>query len=1645
MHSASIVTRGRTLLCACTLLALAAPLGATCVLGDIAPRGNPDGLVNVSDVVVSLRLAIGAVQPLAGDWECGDIGPGTTFDGTQRPKVYTPEPDGIFNISDVVVALRAAVGGIQIQGNVEKAAVLDAQGGTVQIGGLELPGLAIQFPPGSLDGPTNIVASHVKLLKTSAGEIGFARIGPEGLEMDPPAVLRIPAAWDDAFGPNGRLAVYTYSPAAGAAWGGGSEASIAQRLRYLGKTGGRYEYEIPHLSSFFFMEVESIHLVLDLPPERLEAADLMYCLTRTPGPLGDFDWNPGHASLLSLPGQGTLVESSAVGPAPSCSEVGVRTVSWEATVGPRTFTGGGLHGLQEGHLYMGARRPPDWMCGGDPTCEALRRGAAIDFAGDNMGGSYSMTGEWEDFLVCSTLTPEPLCADEAIWSSDDRDANCFGCDCFSSVGLTEAAYRKASVPLITLQEPARISPLIPLAQFKAAGPVEDVNLRPDETLVFSLRAVVAADEATGGYSDDPALSVISVASWTGAQPTYNFGTDAFGNRIFEWTSSEQDAGNMVTVVFQAEGVPAGGPATTSRTLRIHVVTPDFCHDRDSDGYGLPGVPECPNGPQEDCDDLDPAIHPGALEVCDDADNNCNGSVDDMLDPDTCRGTCEIFLGYRWTGGGGGLNCCGDDTGEAGPYEVLEASCIDGRDNDCDALIDQSDPDCLNACIDRDGDGYGDPGRASCPGGSETDCDDFDPGVNPGNPTETNCTNGKDDDCDGLTDMADPDCGVACNDQDGDGYGNPGRPTCPNGAEDDCDDTDPAVHPGNATEANCSNGKDDDCDGLTDDADPDCALPCSDQDGDGYGSPGSLLCPNGPQDDCDDSDPAVNPGMAPEAECSNGKDDDCDGKTDLDDQDCIPPCIDLDGDGYGSPGSIGCPNGSEEDCDNSDPAINPGNPTETSCTNGKDEDCDGLTDGDDPDCAIPCTDQDGDGYGSPGSPNCSNGPAEDCDDSDPAVNPGNLVEAECENGKDDDCDGLTDGNDPDCFPPCIDQDGDGYGDPGAPECLWGDKQDCDDGDPTVHPGNPREAFCDNGKDDDCDGLIDVEDWDCYSLCIDLDGDGYGSPGGDGCPNGSFLEDCDDEDPDIRPGIFGEADCDDGKDNDCSGEADSDDFSCRNPDCFDTDGDGYGSYGRPDCPKPGRDCHEGRPNWNPGADENCEDDFDIDEDCDRLANDNDPECWLGGADTWVRVFAEPVAMDPGAWVNPASSVLLPDDGILAAGVWWYHDWQQSGATARYVWLMRLDSRGGIQWTRTYGYADPRHRYGEQVIRMADGDYLILGDGSLYPKPPEDAWLMNVDPVGNILWQKALFGPAPGDTYPDSITRAALASDGGLFLVGKAECQQDTCSGGPWVLNLDSGGSIQWQRTYGKSFYNPTIVATDDGGAIVAGGGYSHAARSGGHRILKLDASGDVLSDRLYMMSDLWNASEISLLPDGRILLAGTLGDVGTRKTGYLILMSPTGEVVLHSYYTGAGAEDVHLLEAIPARQGGYLVTGIAGERPLLIELLASGSPSWAKTYGTEHDHVEGPFHQTADGHIIVTLNSASMYPVHPHGPAVMRLDEDGSIGGSCDFVQDFTVTQSDLTVTVESVASEVTNTSASFVSTSVQSRVLPLSAWEYCADR
>ncbi len=479
------------------------------------------------------------------------------------------------------------------------------------------------------------------------------------------------------------------------------------------------------------------------------------------------------------------------------------------------------------------------------------------------------------------------------------------------------------------------------------------------------------------------------------------------------------------------------------------VVVEGCFDDDQDG-----VLSCDG----DCDDAEPDVFPGGVEVADGLDNDCDGVRDDgtVLHDDDGDGVIELD---------------GDcDDADAGRYAGATERWYDGVDQDCDGRDDDRDLDGFLLADDcDDGDASRNPAEheawydgvdQDCDGNDEdqdrdghpfvVDCDDEDATRYPGAPevwydgVPQDCDRARDtdqdadghdaivaggDDCDdqdatihpGAADAwydgVDQDCDANDGDADRDGYA----------VEVDCDDSRPDVNPG-ASEI-WYDGTDQNCD-AADDFD-------ADADGHVSGDHGG--------DDCDDDDPAVHPGASDawydgmDADCDAADDfdadadghrhaahggDDCDDtRADVNpdvpeawydgiDQDCDGRDDDRDEDGY--PVSV--------DCADLDPLVHPG--AAETWYDGTDQDCDGNDE-----------DQDRDGFVL----------ADDCDDTNGSVNPASP-EAWYD-PIDDDCDGNT-----------HDQDGDGY--------VLVD--DCDDVDPTIHPGATETR---NALDDDCDLACD----------------------------------------------------------------------------------------------------------------------------------------------------------------------------------------------------------------------------------------------------------------------------------------------------------------------------------------------------------------------------------------------------------------------------------------------------------------------------------------------------------------------------------------------------------------------------------------------
>ncbi|MDT8394717.1 MAG: T9SS type A sorting domain-containing protein [Bacteroidales bacterium] len=193
---------------------------------------------------------------------------------------------------------------------------------------------------------------------------------------------------------------------------------------------------------------------------------------------------------------------------------------------------------------------------------------------------------------------------------------------------------------------------------------------------------------------------------------------------------------------------------------------------------------------------------------------------------------------------------------------------------------------------------------------------------------------------------------------------------------------------------------------------------------------------------------------------------------------------------------------------------------------------------------------------------------------------------------------------------------------------------------------------------------------------------------------------------------------------------------------------------------------------------------------------------------------------------------------------------------VWAVKTDSNLNIEWQKLYG-GSHNDGQGEGILELDDGyifmAYTLSNDGDVsgfHGIPGEletlDIWVVRIDTIGNIIWEKCLGGSGMEDA------RKLIQSDDGGFVLF---AQTDSDDGDVWDLHTDynnqhsdiwmvklsANGDIEWSRCYGgiggeKVSFDAVIKKAEDD-YVISGTTYYY-----------LNPSGDVGCNYIGM-GDIW----------------------------------------------------------------------------------------------------------------------------------------------------------------------------------------------------
>ena len=319
-------------------------------------------------------------------------------------------------------------------------------------------------------------------------------------------------------------------------------------------------------------------------------------------------------------------------------------------------------------------------------------------------------------------------------------------------------------------------------------------------------------------------------------------------------------------------------------------------------------------------------------------------------------------------------------------------------------------------------------------------------------------------------------------------------------------------------------------------------------------------------------------------------------------------------------------------------------------------------------------------------------------------------------------------------------------------------------------------------------------------------------------------------------------------------------------------------------------------------------------------------------------------------------------------------------------------------------------------ADGGYIVAGgtfsyDGDVtgnhklsQAPPTSDFWVVKLDGVGGLVWQKCLGGGS--DESANSVQQTA---DGGYIVAGQARSVDGDVIGlhggvvagtDAWVVKLNASGGLVWQKClggsspYGRAHDSANAVQqTADGGYILAGYTASDNGDVTGYHggydawVVKLDASGGLVWQRCLGGTSYDMAQAVQQTADGGYILAGYTNSVDGDVAGipthvgdiWIVKLNAAGGLVWQKCLGGTKYDGPSSMQL--TADGGCIIAGntesndgdVTGNHGAtdawVVKLDAGGTLVWQRCLGGANADNPSLVRQTADGGYIVAGETRS----------------------------------------------------------------------------
>jgi len=369
-----------------------------------------------------------------------------------------------------------------------------------------------------------------------------------------------------------------------------------------------------------------------------------------------------------------------------------------------------------------------------------------------------------------------------------------------------------------------------------------------------------------------------------------------------------------------------------------------------------------------------------------------------------------------------------------------------------------------------------------------------------------------------------------------------------------------------------------------------------------------------------------------------------------------------------------------------------------------------------------------------------------------------------------------------------------------------------------------------------------------------------------------------------------------------------------------------------------------------------------------------------------FCKAIGGDKDDWGS--SLIQTSDGGYAIAGSYSFFGYKEEvdEVYAGDVYLVKLDANGNLQWTKTIG--GEKTDGGFSLIQTSDGGYAIAGYTSSFGAGEADVYVVKLDAKGNLQWTKTIGGKK--DDMGFSLIKT---SDGGYAIAGFTS---SFGAGGDdvYVVKLDANGNLQWTKTIGGTGDDRgfSLIQTSDGGYAIAGLTNSFGAGWADVYVVKLDANGNLQWTKTIGGEYFDGGSSLIQTADGGYAIAGHTRSFGAGGDDvYVVKLDANGN--LRWTKTIGGPDYDWGSSLIQTSDGGYAIAGFftrsfgSGSWGVyLVKLDADGNLQWTKTIGGENDDSGSSLIQTSDGGYAIT-GATNSFGAGGRDVYVVKLDKNG----------------------------------------------------------